>query len=194
MEHSLKPSYIQFRYHSSLAPHVMTLPTRQWSPTGGLSGFGSFTNWDAGLRDVGDMVDDFVNVLLPKFPGSVVFDDWLLFNFNEDAGFFIPATGDAFTDKEGTDATPGWFYAVQSVFTMFDTEFATAKLSLLDTSSRGNFARRTGATADAQELAIFAEYSSTTNAWASRNGARPSVLRSVSLGINDKLKQEYGLI
>jgi len=194
MENSLKPSYIQFRYHSSLGAHKMTLPTRQWSLAGGISGFGSFTSWDDSIRDVGDMVDDFVDLLVPKFPASVVFDDWQVFNWNETAGFFIPVAGDGFTGKVGTDGTPSWFYAVESVFTMFDTEFATAKLVLLDTSSRGNFARRTGATADAQELAIFGGYSDVANAWASRKGARPATLRSVSLGINDELKKQYGII
>lgn len=194
MENSLKPSYIQFRYHSSLGVHKMTLPTRQYSPVPGASGFGTFTSWDDNIRDIGDMVDDFVDVLVPKFPTSVVFDDWQVFDFNETAGFFIPVSGDAFTAKVGTDATPGWFYAVESVFTMFDTEFSTAKIVLLDTSSRGNFARRSAATADAEELDIFDTYSDAGNAWSSRNGARPSILRSVSLGINDELKKQYALI
>lgn len=194
MKNSLKPSYIEFRYHSSLAPHKMILPTREYSPVPGASGFGTFTSWDDNIRDIGDMVDDFVDLLLPKFPTSVVFDDWTVFDFNETAGFFIPVSGDGFTAKVGTDATPGWFYAVQSVFTMFDTEYGTAKLNLLDTSSRNNFARRTAATADAEELAIFGAYSDEGNAWSSRNGARPSILRSISLGINDELKKQYGLI
>lgn len=194
MENSLKPSYIQFRYHSSLGSHKMTLPTRQWSSAGGISGFGSYVSWDDNVRDVGDMVDDFVDLLRVQFPSSVIFDDWQVFNWNETAGFFIPVAGDSFTAKAGTDAAPGWFYAVESVFTMFDTEYATAKLVLLDTSSRGNFARRTGATADAGELAIFTAYSDEANAWASRNGQRPATLRSISLGINDALKKQYGLI
>jgi hypothetical protein len=172
----------------------MILPTRAYSPVPGASGFGTFTSWDDNIRDIGDMVDDFVDVLLPKFATSVIFDDWTVFNFNEDAGFFIPVSGDAFTAKVGTDDAPGWFYAVQSVFTMFDEEFATAKLNLLDTSSRDNFARRSAATADAEELAIFNTYSDEGNAWSSRNGARPAILRSISLGINDELKKQYGLI
>jgi len=169
----------------------MTLPTRQWSSAGGISGFGSFTSWDDNIRDVGDMVDDFVNVLLPKFDDTITFDNWLVWNFNDDADFFIPVAGDAFTAKVGTDATPGYIQAVQSVFTMFDTEFNTSKLVLLDTSSRNNFNRRTAATADADELAIFDEWSNVGNAWASRAGFRPAVLRSISLGINDELKKQY---
>jgi hypothetical protein len=194
MQNSLKPSYIQIRYHSALGGHKMILPTRQYSPVPGISGFGTFTSWDDNIRDIGDMMDDLVDVLVVQFPVSVVFDDWTVFDFNEDADFFIPVSGDAFTSKTGTDSTPGWFYAVQSVFTMFDTAYGTVKLNLLDTSSRGNFAKRTGATADSGELAIFGVLSDAGNAFSSRKGFRPATLRSISLGINDELKKQYGLI
>jgi hypothetical protein len=189
--HTLKPSYIEFKYHSLFGAHKMILPTRQWSSAGGISGFGSFTSWDDDIRDVGDMVDDFVDVLLPKFISTVTFDNWLVWDFNVDADFFIPVAGDAFTAKVGTDDDSGYTQAVQSVMTMFDTEFNTCKIVLLDMSSRNNFNRRTAATVDADEQAYFDAFSDTANAWASRAGFRPATIRSVSLGINDELKKQY---
>ena len=189
--HTLKPSYQEWRYHSAFGAHKMILPTREWSPVGGISGFGSYTSWDTNLRDAGDMIDDFVDLLLPKFPSTVVFDSWQIWNFDEDADFFIPVAGDAFTSKVGTDGTAAYSQAVQSVMTMFDTAFNTCKIVLLDMNSRNNFNRRTAATVDADEQAYFDAFSDVGNAWASRAGFRPASIRSVSLGINDELKKQY---
>ena len=189
--HTLKPSYLQFNYHSTFGQHEMIIPTRQWAPTGGISGFGSFTSWADDLRDVGDMVDDFVLALVEHYPPSVTFDSWLVWDFNESAELFIPRAGDAFTDKDGTDEVTGWNEAVQAVMTAWDTEFNTCKLVFLDYNSRNNFARRTAATVDADEQAIFDVWSSEDNAFASRAGFRPNTIRSVSLGINDALKKQY---
>ena len=189
--HTLKPSYVEINYHSVYGSHKMILPTRQWSPVIVTASQGSFTSWNDTGRDADDMINDLVDELCAKFPDTVSFDQYTIWNFDEPSDFFIPVAAAAFVAKIGLDDDPGWTEAVQSVMTMFDTEFNTVKLVLLDMSSRNNFARRTAATADADELAIFAEFSSSTNAWASRAGFQPNTLRSVSLGINDELKKQY---
>jgi len=189
--HTLKPSYAQVFYHSSFGAHVMTQPTRQWTPTIIENPQGSYVAWDDSARDADEMINDLVDVLLPKFKSSVSFDQYTLWNFDEDAGFFIPVAANALTGKVGTDGTSAWDEAVESIMTVFDTAFNTAKLVLLDMNSRNNFARRTGATVDADEQAMFDVWSGVTYAWASRAGFRPATIRSVSLGINDELKKQY---
>jgi len=193
-EHGLGPSYYEIRHHSAYAPHKMTICTKQWSGSLGDNGQGGFENWASGTVDAVDMVEALVDALTPKFPSTVHFDTWQIFNFNEGAGLYLPVAAGTFTGKMGSDADPGWTEAVQSIFTMWDEEFNTVKLELLDTSSRNNFARRTPATADDDELGIFSEFSDTGNAWASRAGFRPATLRSISLGINDELKKQYPTI
>ena len=189
--HTLKPSYVEINYHSSYGSHKMILPTREWSPVIVTGDQGSFTSWSSVARDADEMIVDLVTLLVEKFPATVSFDQYTIWNFDEDADFFVPVAANAITALVGTDGTSAWTEAVQSVMTMFDTEFNTCKLVLLDMNSRNNFARRTAATVDADEQAYFDEFSAAGNAWASRAGFRPAVIRSVSLGINDELKKQY---
>ena len=189
--HTLKPSYIEINYHSAYGAHKMILPTRQWSPVIVTADQGSFTSWSSLSRDADEMVNDLIDTLVAKFPSTVSFDQYTIWNFDEPSDFFIPVAANVFTAKVGTDGTSAYSQAVQSVMTMFDEEFNTVKLVLLDMNSRNNFNRRTAATVDADEQAIFDEFSAAGNAWASRAGFRPAVLRSVSLGINDELKKQY---
>lgn len=193
-ENLLNPSAVRLAYHSVFAQHTMTLPTRQWNPLGGTSGFGGYEAWDASDRDVVDMVTDLVDALCACLHSSVVFDTWVVYNEESPGGVMLPVASDVFTAKVGTEATPGWYEAVQGVFTFYDTEFKTAKISLLEFASKNNFAKRTYATTSAAEASIADEYMAVSNAWASRNGARPSSLRSLSLGINDALKKQYPTI
>ncbi len=189
--HTLKPSYIQLNYHSEFGAHEMTLPTTQWAAFSPTNDTGSFTAWDTSVVDTEIMVTDLVDALVTQFRPSVSFDSYTVWNFDDPSEQFIPVAALAFTGKVGTDSTTAWYEAVQSVFTAFDTAFNTVKLVLLDMNSRNNFARRSFATAGLDELALFAEWSRSDRAWASRAGFRPSVLRSISLGINDALKKQY---
>jgi len=64
----------------------MTLPTPSMEcQQAGFLGSVAFTSWDDSIRDVGDMLMIFVDLLVPKFPASVVFDDWQVFNWNENS-------------------------------------------------------------------------------------------------------------
>jgi hypothetical protein len=192
--HLLNPSYVLLNYHSVFAQHRMTLPTRAWDAGAGTNGFGGYEAWDLSDRDALDMITDFANKLCALLHSTVIFDTWVIYHETFPAGPLVPVASEPFVAVAGTEATPGWYEAVQGVFTFYDIAFNTAKISLLEYASLDNFARRSYATASADEVAVADEFMDVNNAWASRGGYRPNNLRSLSLGINDALKKQYSSI
>jgi hypothetical protein len=168
----------------------MTLPTRAWTP-GGDDLSGTFEAWDTTTVSARDMVDAFAALLQPLFDSTVHFLRATVFTKADNTSPAIPRVALGFTDVAGTEGTPGWTEAVQFVWTFFDTDFNTVKLVLLDAASKNNFARRDPSSQSTAEGNFSDNFSSPAWAWASRAGFRPAELRSLSLGINDKLKKSY---
>lgn len=193
MENDLYPGFCLVEYHSNKGQHKMTLPTRNWNPLGGTTGHGGFEAWDSSDRDADEMIIDLVTELCKICSDEVDFDRYTYYQIDEPGASPHPVASDTLDALTGIDGTPGWFLAVQFQYTMYDTEFGTSKLVLLDASSNNNFAKRLPGGLSADELAPFTEFSKVTNAWSSRNGARPSALRSLTVDLNDKLRKEYGL-
>jgi len=189
-EHPLL-DHIKIDYHSSYATHKMIIPTRVPVPGAGAGDTLGYTAWDASTVTASDMVATLVANLVKKFPSTVFFDLYTAMMWDAGGVTWNPVEVGAIADGAGIDDDPGWTQAVESIFTMYDSGFNTVKLNLLDTSSRNNFAARTPLTADADELAIVAEFKSPTNAWASRAQLQPTTLRTIKLGINDELKKQY---
>jgi hypothetical protein len=187
----LHPSYIIVNYHSTFALHKATLPTTKWNAGIGTNGQGGYNAWDASPRDAVDMMGDWVDAAVLLVSAEIVFDNFIIYDSVSDADPLFPVGGAAFTAKVGTVGTPGWFQAVQAVFTFFDSGFNTSKLNLLDYASKNNFARRSAASASADETAFAAVWMDPVNAFASRTNLQPVALRSISLGINDELKKQY---
>jgi len=190
MIHPLK-DYVLLQYHSNFGLHRSILPTRPWSTTGGTNGFGSYEDWIGGTRDVQDMIEELVDALAAHYPPSVTFDQWTVLVRDDPNETWNPVAANTLTAKVGTDTTSAWFEAVQAIFTFYDTAFNTGKLVCLDYNSRNNFARRSSATADADEQVVAGTMMLDTNAWSSRAQLQLHALRSISLGINDELKKQY---
>src|SRR4029450_6164673 len=188
--HPLK-DHVKLNYHSSYAAHVATIPTRAPIVGGGTGGTTAYTAWDTTTVDGSDMMTALVTALLQKFPSTVFFDSAVYMQRDDPDDTWNPIQIDTFVGQDGEDGDPGWTQAVQSIFSFKDSNFNFMKLELLDTSSRNNFARRSPATADADELAIAAVIMSDSWAFASRAGFQPVLLWSISLGINDELKKQY---
>lgn len=184
-------THIRLDSHSKYALHRAHLPTRDWSPTGGTHGFGSFLAWDSSTADAQDMVEALVDAMLPHFRDHVIFDQWAVWQWDAGAGTWFPRAANALTGKIGTDSTTAWDEAVEAIFTFYDTDFNTAKLIQLDYDSRNNFARRSAATADADEQTLAGTLMADNWAWSSRAQKQLHALRSISLGINDELKKQY---
>lgn len=190
--HSLFPSYYVINYHSELARHKMTLPTRAWNSLGGTGGSGGFTAWDESNRDAIEMIVDLVALLVVRHGATVVYDDWTIYNIPVENGPAFPVAAGVFTGATGEDSSPGWYKAVQATFSFFDTAFNESKVVLLDAASDNGFDRRSIATYIAAETDVATEWMLDSNAWASRAGFQPVTFRTVTYTINNALRKRYG--
>jgi hypothetical protein len=184
-EHSLFPGYVLFNYHSNIASHTMTLPTRNWNPVSVTGTMGSFEAWDSSTRDAEAMIDDLVTAFAAAYSSEVVFDRATIYQLASETDPPLPKAA-KIINVPGTFGTPGWFKAVQATYTLFDSAFETAKLVLLDFPSRNSFGTRPAGPLT-EEQAILDEYVADTNAWSSRAGFQPQNLRTMRLNINDVL-------
>lgn len=188
---SLFPGYILIDYHSTKAAHKMTLPTRAWNPLGGTGGQGGYEAWDASDRDAIAMATDLATLLNDYAPGEVTFDKWTAYTIASVGAPAIPKAGGAFSGLTGGAVTPGWWQAVQSTLTLYDTGFNTVKLVTLDATSLNHFGPTAFGDLDVKEAAIFAEFILNTNAWSSRANLRPATFRSYRTTINNELEKQY---
>jgi hypothetical protein len=188
--HSLYPAFIKLKYHTDYSPHIATIPTRAWIPSGGTHGEGGFEAWDLTDRDAHAMILELATAFSLLQGGDGVMDSYTIYTMASEDAFPLPVAANALAFPAG-DATPGWDKWVQATWTFYDTAFETAKLVLLDAASQNNFNTRPpgGLTPDEQGVADV--YMDEANAWSSRNNLRPSALRSCAFDINDALKRQY---
>lgn len=191
MIHSLYPAYVLFDYHSTKAQHKQVIPTRAWNNLAGTGGQGGFEAWDTTDRDAIDMVTDLATLMVDYMPAEVTYDKWTIYTMASEDAPPIPRAGGVFTALTGGAVTPGWWQAVQATLNMYDTEFNTTKLVLLDAASLGSFGEVPFGSLDAKITDIFDEITSEANAWASRAGFRPSVFRTWNVTINNALYNDY---
>lgn len=190
---SLFPSYVVINYHSAYGKHTMTIPTREWNAGIGVNDKGGYQAWDTADIDAVVMIEDLANSLAENFPSTVVFDGWIIYNYAAPDESPNPVAGGVFTDIAGTEATPGWSQAVQNQITMYDTDFNTFKIVMLDAASFDDFAKRTGATLHTGQQAVVASITDVGFAWSSRANARPDVVRSATTKLNDELRKQYDM-
>lgn len=188
--HDLFPGFIQITYTSIFAVHKMTLPTRM--PVAGLGPLGGvgYEAWDTTAVDAVLMVAALVDALKSLVPTSCNFANYTVFKVDSPGDPPHPIES-AVIDTDGLQGTPGWFEAVQGIWTFYDTAFFTAKINLLDMASLNNYARRSASTLSTDEQAVADVYMDASWAFSSRAGYRPVTVRSLSLGINDALKKQY---
>jgi hypothetical protein len=188
---ALSPAFVQIFYHSLWSPHVMTRPTRAWSPPAGGFTNGSFLAWNDSQRDADDMIKDFVNLAKVLFPADVVFDNYAIYiQSGAEAPPVLRAVGDL--SIAGTFVGDAQQRAVQAHYAFKDTEGAIAKIVLLDIPLPATFepVNSLGAlTAD--EEALMDNFLSSTEAWASRNDQQPFLFRRATYKLNDALRNAY---
>jgi len=189
--HSLYPSFIQIQEHSAYGRHIRTLPTLQWNSLGGTNGFGGYEAWDSSDRDADDMVQEFCTAAKELFPTSYHFDSYIIYNYPSADAAPQPVKTNTIAIA-GTVASPGINKATQQTWSYFDSGFNTFKVVLLDVDCGSNFEPLYPADLNADQTAFADVLASVNNAWASRAGLVPTVLRKVTSKLNDKLRAEYG--
>jgi hypothetical protein len=190
---SLYPAFVQVHYHSNFGKHVMTIPTRDYIPPAAGHPSGSYIAWDTSTRDAEDMINDLFTAVIAITESVVTFDYTIFFKYPA----LPPATPQPLAifnqNVSGTVAPSGKNGAIENVYTFFDTGFNTFKWYLLDADATFSLVPQHFSDLDAAHQAVVAELTESDQAWSSRAGFKPDVLRSVISKPNDKLRKEYHL-
>jgi len=187
MANSLYPAFVRIEYHSDRGPHLMTIPTREYSPVSD-----EFTNWiDFGI-DAPTMINALTDLLLPLFTNVTSIDRYTIYTMETPTSPALPV---AFGDigDTGTSVSTENHVAVQETWSFRTTEFGTFKLVLLDAPASVDFLPIRDPTGITAVENLIAELTDTTNAWSGRDNARPAQFVQIAYTLNEKLRREYRL-
>jgi len=188
---SLSPASIEIRYHSLYAPHVATIPTKEWFPTSITGALGSFTSWLGSPVDAEQMVIDLVTKLKVFVPATTEFDMATVFTQATATAPRIPRSSVTLAIA-GTGASALPTAAWSSTFNFVTTNFGKAKLVLLDAIQPSSWlAPVLPGSFDAATIALDAEFSDGNNAWSGRDDFPPASCTKITYDVNDKLQKAY---
>lgn len=190
--HSLYPAYVVIDYHSAWGTHKMTIPTRAWDYSGGTPASGAFSNWEEGQVEAHTMISALVADLVPFFLPTTTFDLYTIYTMANETALPTPVYSAAL-GVDGTSVETEWARGVQTTFSFRTDLFGTFKLVLLDAPSAAGFDKILSFDASPAALAILAEVSNLSNAWAGRDGGRPNTLVQIAYTMNEKLRREYNM-
>ncbi len=191
-ENALFPAYIQFVYHSLLGLHTRIIPTREWNsvplvPGGAL---GSYTNWLGFPADGEEMVDEMVEKLAAFAIPSQVIDTATVFTLDTPESPARPRATKSY-GTPGTSVNTDFWQAREQTFIFRDTEFAIAKLVLLDCPWNNSGFPLFDISGSTPATDLTGALMSTAWAWASRNGEQVNSFVKITYNINQKLRDEY---
>lgn len=189
---SLYPGYVRLDYHSSYAPHSMLLPAREWLPTSITGTLGSYVGWNSTPIDAEDMVDAMVDVLAAQHKSTTIFD--LATIYTLEAANNAPAVPVASKTYAvaGSNGVGGPDKATQVTLSGRSKAFHPMKIVFLDCPvGTSNFNKVLPAGFPAQINAIIAEWADDGNAWQGRDGAQLLTAISMTITLNERLRDEY---
>jgi len=187
MANSLSPAFVQIQYHSLYGPHVMTLPTRPWTPD---LDYGTYECWDSTTKAADDMIEELILLMVPFFPTSTEFDSFTVYTKATPTGPAIPRVSKA-NGEAGTAGTPGWSKATEAIWTFKTADGGLAKLDFLDFASQNSFDKVTFAGLSGGPLALVDAFTGDSNAWSGRDDSQPMTFLQISYGLNKALRKRY---
>lgn len=187
MANSLYPAFVQINYHSSFAPHVQTIPLKDWTP--GAAG-GDIETWAGGVVSGDSSIETLANLQEPFFPVTVLFDSFTIFTMATPTSPAIAQYSKVLTNV-GTNITAAQTKAVQATWTMKTQEGGLFKLVQLDMNNGNSFAKINFAGLNAEAQALLAHLFSSTQGFAGRDGAKPSFFLQIAYTLNEKLRRSY---
>lgn len=191
LNNPLYPAYTVIEYHSADGFHTMTIPNNEPDDVTGDPNELTLVAWNATSRNWLDMVTDLLAECVPRLPATGGFDRATLWTL--DTPTSLPTfRGSASVTTVGTAATPGWSRATQETINLRDSNGKVMKLTLLDFASGNDFGKYVNPGTIGVD-GIVAELVSDTNAWASRQNARPVTFLSRTATLNEKLRRSYRL-
>lgn len=186
MGNFLGPYWILLNYHSSKAPHSMTLPTKNWNASGTI---GTFDIWSGGTINALTMVQGLVTKMLPLFTADVAFDNYLIYKQLLPADDPVPVAAESFSGQLGTSVSASWWAAVERIFVARSVTFGICKLDLLDAVSGDSFLPITSPAMNDQ--ALINEWFDDDNGWCARDNGQPNTFLKITCNLNQKLRKMY---
>lgn len=187
----LYPSFVKIYYQSAYAPHVQTIPTRQW--TGDAGSPGTYLAWDGvTVVNADEMVEALITAQLANNLPTTQFSYYEIFD--------VPVLGEPpvwkfakfLSGQVGTLVNTGSAIANQYTITFKCADGNLLKVINLDTPVGNTWGNINGLSA--RDADIAAEIMNTTNAWQGRQGAQPVAFSNITVSQNKKLRREYHMI
>jgi len=191
MANGLYPAFFEANYHSAYGPHTMTVPLKDYNgPTEDWAA-GYCVNWSDVNVSASEMVDTYIESLLPNLPDTVEFDYVTFYKYPSPTGKPRPLASYNFVDMVGSSMTPGWTKAVELALSFHTTEFGIFGIRLLDAASANNFDKLTSLSTLTAVQPIIDIVTSVDWAFAGRDNARPASFIQMSKTLNVKLRKAY---
>jgi len=188
---SLSPASVKINYHTAYGAHSMTIPTLEWFPTSITGTLGSYAGHTGSPVDAEVMINALVDCLKVFMKSSTQFDLATVYTQATPTSDNIPRAAAALT-QVGTSAATTEEQAVSYTFNFKTALNGDAKLVLLDAPIGSNwFRKQLPADFSASVLALETAFCLSASAWSGRDDSQPSVLRSVTFDLNDKLQKQY---
>lgn len=188
---SLSPASVVIDYHSAFGSHKMTIPIKEWFPTGIGGNLGSVENWNGVPTDVEAMATGLMNALKVFMPATSSFDAVTAYTQATPTSPNIPRASIG-TAISGTNVSTNFSAAFSSTFHFITTDFGKSKLVLLDVPFGSNWlAPLLPAGFSADVTALEAEFTDQNNGWSGRDDFRPATCVKVTYDVNDKLQKMY---
>lgn len=187
---SLYPAFFRLFSQSAFAPHVSTHPTLAYTPVSGEDG--TFENWESDNIDAGEMIEDFVDLLLPFYDATTEFLTAIIFTQGSAEAEPQPRRTISFTGKTGTSIA-AVVPASMSQYTFRTDNFGLAKIVMLDAPVTTNFLPITSLSASVALGDLFDFLTDTTKAMAGRDNGRIDAFIRGTFKINDELRHQYRL-
>jgi len=185
---SLFPSFVQVFYHSQYGPHVMTLPTLQWSAG---ADQGDFANWFPGSVDADSMITAFVTAWADLFTDDTEFDYYSIFNYPDEESLPEQVAFGTLAIPGGQVAAAQNTKAVQITISWACVGGFLLKTVALDAIGSAQF-EKIGVTGIIALIPdIVDEITGVTNGWASRAGTQPLFGKQIAYTLNEKLRRSY---
>lgn len=186
MANFIGPYWVEINYHGALAPHSMSVPTKNWNPG---SGNGTFDVWSGGTESADSMINSLVTLLLPFYNSDTVFDNYQIMKQLLPTDKPQPVTGNDLGAAAGTDTSASWAAAVQGILIARTEAFGIAKLTFLDMVSDNDF--KPIITPTTRITNLIAAWMDVGNGWSGRDNSRPATFLKLTKDLNDKLRHDY---
>lgn len=185
------PAFFRLFSVSAFSPHISSMCTTEWDSGGG-GGAGSFASWGGGPVDAADMIEAYVDALLPFYNADTEFTQAIVYTMASETDPPRPRAFLTFTGKVGTNVgsvNP----ASQGMYTFRTVDFGLLKIVMLDAPVTVAFAPINSVVPASPLEALTNLLTDDANAFSGRDNAQPLGFVHATFKLNDELRKSYRL-